>query len=406
MDVLVVGAGPAGLTAAAALAASGAGAVEVLEREREAGGVPRHCDRGGFGTRELWRPMTGPDYARHRTRAAVRAGAALRTGVMVTGWAGPLTVEATSRAGPEEVTARAVVLATGARERPRSARLVPGDRPEGVWTTGELQQVVHLHGRRVGGRALIVGAGPVARATVGTLRKAGAEPVALVTDGPGPAPRPALRRAVPVLTDTVVTELIGRGRLTGVALRRADGRVTVVRCDSVVFTGDFVPEHELVRSAGIALDPGTRGPSVDAYFRTARPGVFAVGNVLHGAEPAATAASEGGRAAERVRRFLADRRWPAVRVPVVADGALRWTAPNLLVPRDSGVRLLLRAGRRVVRPVVTVSQDGRTLYRDRLSRPADPERSVPLTGPWADGVDGAGGPVRIRLDETRDAGRW
>ncbi|MFD8192747.1 FAD-dependent oxidoreductase [Streptomyces wuyuanensis] len=404
VDVLVVGAGPAGLSAAAALAASGAGAVEVLERDAEAGGVPRHCARGGFGLRDLWRPMTGPGYARHWTGAAVRAGAAVRTGVMVTGWSGPLTVEATGREGLEELTARAVVLATGARERPRSARLVPGGRPEGVWTTGELQQAVHLYGLRLGGRALIVGAGPVARAAVHTLRSAGAEPVALVTDGTGPGLRPALRRPVPVLSGTVVTELIGRRRLTGVALLRADGRAAVVRCDTVVFAGDFVPEHELARSAGVPLDAGTRGPAVDADFRTVRPGVFAVGNVLHGAEPAATAAFEGSRASGAVRRFLADGRWPGTRVPVAAEGALRWAAPNLIVPRDTGVRLLLRTGRGVARPVVTVSQDGRTLHRERLPRPADPERSASLGARWADEVDGGGGPVRIRLDEARDGG--
>ncbi|MGW7365863.1 NAD(P)/FAD-dependent oxidoreductase, partial [Streptomyces sp. NPDC054841] len=348
-DVLVVGAGPAGLAVAAALTAAGAGVVEVVDREQQAGGVPRHCHHGGFGLRDLRRPMTGPAYARHWTDAAERAGARVRTGVTVTGWSGPLTLEATSPAGPAELSARAVVLATGARERPRSARLVPGDRPAGVYTTGELQQAVHLYGQSVGERAVIVGAGPVARAAVATLRRAGAEPVALVTDGPGRPPRPELRRPVPQITGTVVTGLIGRGRLKGVALRRHDGRTTVVACDTVVFTGDWIPDHELARSAGIALDAGTRGPAVDSAFRTLRPGVFAVGNVLHGIERAGTAALEGRRAAGPVRRFLADGRWPDARVPVVVDAPLRWAAPNLIGPGDAGARLLLRASERLVR---------------------------------------------------------
>ncbi|MGW8952063.1 NAD(P)/FAD-dependent oxidoreductase [Streptomyces sp. NPDC055709] len=399
VDVLVVGAGPAGLAVATALAGTGAGSVEVLEREQETGGVPRHCDRGGFGLRDLRRPMSGPAYARHRTAAALRAGAVLRTGVMVTGWAGPLTVETTSRTGLEQLSARAVVLATGARERPRSARLVPGDRPAGVYTTGELQQAVHLYGQRVGERALIVGAGSVARATVGTLRRAGVEPVALVTEEPGLLPRPGLRRPVPVLTGTAVTALHGRGRLTGVALRRHDGGTAVVACDTVVFTGDWIPEHELARTAGIALDAGTRGPAVDASFRTARPGVFAVGNVLHGVETAGVAALEGRRAAVRVRRFLDDGRWPEVRVPLVTEGALRWAAPNLVAPGDAGTRLLLRAERRIVRPVLTVTQDGRLLHRERLLRTAGPERSLVVPARWAGRVDGDGGAVRIGLGQ-------
>ncbi|WP_031224216.1 FAD-binding protein, partial [Streptomyces roseochromogenus] len=86
VDVLVVGAGPAGLAAAARLAATGAGRVAVLEREQQAGGVPRHCAHGGFGT---WtRPLTGPRYARLLTEAAERAGAVIRTWMTVLDWAG------------------------------------------------------------------------------------------------------------------------------------------------------------------------------------------------------------------------------------------------------------------------------------------------------------------------------
>ncbi|MER6996743.1 FAD-dependent oxidoreductase [Streptomyces sp. NPDC000410] len=407
VDVLVVGAGPAGLAAATELAATGAGTVEVVDREQEAGGIPRHCHHGGFGLRDLRRPMSGPAYARHRVREAAAAGAVLRTGVSVTGWAGPLTVETTSPAGLERLEARAVVLATGARERPRSARLVPGSRPSGVYTTGELQQAVHLYGQRVGERAVIVGAGPVARAAVGTLRRAGVRAVALVTEEPGVpvlGRRPSAGRSgawftsgalVPVLTGTTVTELLGRGLLTGVALRRHDGRTTVVACDTVVFSGDWIPENELARSAGAGLDAGTRGPAVDAAFRTDRPGVFAVGNVLHGVEPAATAALEGRRAAGHVRDFLVHGRWPVARVPVVAGAALRWAAPNLIGPADTGARMLLRPSERLVRPVVDVVQDGRLLHRGRLVRAAGPERSLTVAARWADRVDGAGGPVIV-----------
>lgn len=130
VDVLVVGAGPAGLALAARLANAGAGRVEVLEREQDAGGMPRHLHHGGFGRPP--RPwLRGPEYARRSVEAAVAAGAAVRTGVTATGWAGPLSLDTTGPAGLERITARAVVLATGARERPRSARLVPGSRPQG-----------------------------------------------------------------------------------------------------------------------------------------------------------------------------------------------------------------------------------------------------------------------------------
>ncbi|KUN23277.1 oxidoreductase [Streptomyces antibioticus] len=296
VDVLVVGAGPAGLTAAARLAASGAGRVEVLDREQRAGGVPRHCAHGGFGS---WRdPLTGPAYARRLVETALSAGAVVRTGVTALDWAGPLALNTVGPAGPETVEARAIILATGARERPRAARLVPGTRPAGVYTTGELQQAVHLFGQRIGTRAVIVGAEPVSYRAADTVRASGAEVVALVTEAERAqvslvrAQDARLRRRVPLLTGTAVAELLGHGRLSGVRVRRRDGRTAELACDTVVFTGDFVPENELARRGGLSVDAGT----------TSRPGVFAAGGLTHPGESAATAARSGARAAAAVMR--------------------------------------------------------------------------------------------------------
>ncbi|MFF0274106.1 FAD-dependent oxidoreductase [Streptomyces sp. NPDC094447] len=397
VDVLVVGAGPAGLAAAARLAAAGAGRVEVLERERAAGGVPRHCARPGFGADARGRPLDGPGYARRSVRAALRAGAAVRTEVSATGWAGPLTLDVTAPTGLERIRARAVVLATGARERPRAARLVPGSRPAGVLTTGELQRLVLRFGSRpgrIGRRAVVVGGDPVARSAVRTLRAAGVEVVAVVCEQPV---RSSAFGSVPVLSGALVTELLGRGRLTGVAVRTGAGRADghTLRCDTVVFTGDWIPDHELARSGGLPLAPGTRGPAVDGACRTAVPGVFAVGNLLRGAEPAVAAAAEGRAAAAAVAELLAGRPWPEGRVPVgvVTAGPLRWVTPGLLGPAASP--LLVRPVHRLVRPVLTFTQDGGPVGRVRLDGPLLPRRSVRLPPGWADGVDPAGGPVVV-----------
>ncbi|MFI8828692.1 NAD(P)/FAD-dependent oxidoreductase [Streptomyces sp. NPDC053431] len=394
VDVLVVGGGPAGLAAAARLAAAGAGRVEVLERERAAGGVPRHCARAGFGA------STGPLYARRAVDTAVRSGARVRTGVSATGWAGPLTLEVTAPTGPELVTARAVVLATGARERPRSARLVPGSRPAGVLSTGELQQSVELFGlrrERIGRRAVVVGSDPIARHAARTLRRAGVEVAAIVADRPdGP------RLPGPVLRGATVVELLGRGRLSGVVVRGADGRTGLLRCDTVVFTGDWLPDHELARAGGVVLDPATRGPSVDPGLRTSVPGVFAAGNVLHGVEPALAAASEGRRAATGVLAHLAGAPWPEPGVPLLAAGALHWLCPGRLT--TPGPTLLLRPTARLVRPRLTVTQDGRPLHERRLPAVLEPHRSLRHAAGWAAEADPAGGPVVVRLDAAGAVG--
>ncbi|MFC8125883.1 FAD-dependent oxidoreductase [Streptomyces sp. NPDC057302] len=399
VDVLVVGAGPAGLAAGACLAASGTGTVEVLEREARAGGVPRHCHHGGFGR---W-GTTGTRYAESLVEAALGAGAALRTGVSATGWAGPLTVDTTGPHGLERITARAVVLATGARERPRTARLVPGTRPAGVFTTGELQQAVHVYGQEIGTRAVVIGAEPVSYAALAALRHAGVGVAALVTEearaqvGRARAAAARLGAArVPLVTDAVVTELLGRGRLSGVRLRHRDGREAVLACDTVVFTGDFVPDHELARRGSVPLDPGTRGPAIDGSFRTASQGVFAVGSGVHAVEPARVAANEGARAARAVRGHLEGARWPSAAVPVIAEAPLRWVAPNRLTPGAlPGGGFVLRTAEPVRAPVLLVTQDGRRLYRQRAWRRVLPNQGLYLSGEWVGRVDAGGGAVRV-----------
>jgi thioredoxin reductase len=344
VDALVVGAGPAGLAAATALKAAGTGRVMVLDREDEAGGTPRLCEHTGFGWRDLRRILTGPAYARRWVERAAAGGVDIRTSSMVTAWAAPGQVEVTGPDGLLRVEARVVVLATGARERPRAARLVPGTRPPGIFTTGQLQQWVHRQHLPLGGRALIVGAEHVSYSAVLTLRDAGVVPVALATDLPQTqtfrsfdlATRVGLR--VPVWTRTAVTGVTGRDRVEAVLLRGADGTERTVAVDVVVFSGDFIPDNELARLAQLTIDPGTKGPACDGDGMTTSPGVFATGNLVHPAETADVAARRAMSVGRAAATWLRDGdRHPVDPAPVrlrVADPLL-WTVPNRAEPGPS-----------------------------------------------------------------------
>src|SRR5262245_57357146 len=166
---VVVGGGPAGLAAAIELRGLGISPVTVIERERQAGGIPRHSDHTGFGIRDLRTVLSGPKYAARYRQLAEEAGVDLLAETMVTDWEGRRLLKLTGPGGRSELEPPAVILATGCRERPRSARLVPGSRPAGVMTTSTLQQLVHLRGRKVGRRAVIVGAEHVSFSAVATL---------------------------------------------------------------------------------------------------------------------------------------------------------------------------------------------------------------------------------------------
>jgi thioredoxin reductase len=406
VDVLIIGAGPAGLAAAVELARAGAGQVEVIDREQHAGGIPRHSHHTGYGLRDLHRVMNGPAYARHYVRAAARAGALLRTGVTATGWAGPLTVDTTGPSGLERLTARAVVLATGARERPRSARLVPGGRPPGVFTTGQLQQAVYLRRQPVGTRAVIVGAEHVSYSAAVTLHHAGVRVAAMVTDLPRQQSYrafqlgAALRYRFPVVTEATVARLVGGHRLDGVEIRRGDGGTELISCDTVVFTGDWIPDHELARHGGLTIDSGTRGPAVDTTLGTSVPGVFAAGNLLHPVETADIAALDGRYVAESVIGHLAGRHGSGGSVPVRVTAPLSWVAPNRVAPdgpRPPRDRFILWTSAFAHRPTIVITQGDHVLHEQNVRRTLIPNRPIYLSSTWMSRVEPGGEDVQVGL---------
>ncbi|MFC0531544.1 NAD(P)/FAD-dependent oxidoreductase [Phytohabitans kaempferiae] len=405
VDVMVVGAGPSGLSAATWLRRLGVERVEVIDREEQVGGIPRHSFHTGFGIRDLHRVLSGPAYARHHGELARRAGARLRTGVAATDWAGPLTLRTTSRDGIEEIAARAVVLATGARERPRTARLVAGARPAGVYTTGELQQSVYLYGQHIGERAVVVGAEHVSYSAVMTLHHAKVRVAAMVTDQPRHQSFAAfdaaarLRYRFPLIAGHQVAEILGNNRVSGVRLRGPDGGERTVHCDTIVFTGDWVPDHELSRLRGLQIDPGSASPSVDTALRTSATGVFAAGNLIHPVQTADIAALSGRAVAASVSRYLAGDAPDPGHIAVVAGAPLLWASPHRV---DAAVppplrRFVLWSGAFVPRPVITISQDGRELWRRRLRRTLVPNQPYRLPADWLSSVHASAGPIRIDI---------
>jgi thioredoxin reductase len=339
----------------------------------------------------------------------------VRAGTTVTGWpgwpgpggtTGPISVTLTSADGIETVTAPAVLLATGCRERPRAARLVPGGRPPGVMTTGELQQRVYLHGQRLPGRALVVGAEHVSFSAMVTLAHAGADVVALVTDQPRHqsfaafALAAAVRWRAPVWASTAVRRIAGRDRLEGVELadlRTGAGRF--VGCDTVVFTGDWIPDHELARLAGTQIDPGTCGPAVNTALETSVPEVFAAGNLVHAAETADVAAAGGRHAARRIAAALhGSGPPPSPRIPVTVAAPLRWISPNAIQaggPPPARGHFLLRSEvfRRAARLEVRQADRVLATARARLV----PGRPVHLGAGWMARANPSAGAVRVAL---------
>lgn len=380
-DVVVVGAGPAGLAAAAALAERGVDRILVVDRDDEAGGLPRFCAHLGFGWEYTHRLETGPGLVRRLLRRLNANAVTVHTGTSVLSVKpGPKVELVSGKYGHMQVEPRAVVLATGIRERPRSARLIPGKRPaQGVLTTGQLQQMV-ARGVAVGGRrVVVVGTEHVAFSILLTARHAGLDVVAMVgaEDRIMSYPPMALvarAMGVSIHLSTVVDDIQGSDRVESVTLRGPSGQ-SPIACDTVVFSGDFIPDAALLPGSGIEIGAATSGPSVDQYGRTSASGIFAAGNVLRAVESSGLAAIEGARVGANAAAYLEGLlAWPNEAASIRLGEGLSYIVPQRWAPvadaayAARSLPVSLRALNDMRRARLRLAEDGREIWTGRSTR--------------------------------------
>jgi NADPH-dependent 2,4-dienoyl-CoA reductase/sulfur reductase-like enzyme len=399
-EVLVVGGGPAGLAAATELARAGR-RVTVLEREAEVGGIPRHCGHYPLGLREFHRLLRGPDYAARLRAAALDAGVTLRAGTTVTALRPGGVLEITDDTGPATLSARAVLLATGVRETSRAARLIGGDKPGGVLSTGALQGMVYLNHQRPFQQPVILGTELVAFSALLTCRHAGIKPLAMIEPGSritarSPAIWLARLMGVPVRLRTGIAAIHGRARVESVTLTTPIGTEDLAT-DGVIVSGDFRPDAALLRGSHLAVDPAAGGPVIDCWGRLSDPAYFAAGNLLRGVETAGWCWAEGRRTARAMLATL-DGRLPAPRGHrlVLAHPALGLAVPQIIdsAPPDAPYDRLQIRLRRATKGRLCLMQDGRTLVSARLD--GLPERRLSLPLPAALGT----GTLTLAIQET------
>ena len=268
-DVAIVGAGPAGLAAASESMVCGAERVIVLERNPAPGGVLNQCIHDGFGLYRYGKNMSGPEFAKYAASEAENSGAELIFGATVTEISPEKVLTVVSPEGLFKIEARAVILASGCRERTRGNLMIPGDRPAGVLTAGTAQELVNLRGLCPGTRALILGSGDIGLIVARRLTLTGVKVEAICEAGSAPAglTRNVVQCArdfgIPILTKTTVSKIIGKDRLTAVELSDADenmrpipGTERLRPCDTLILSVGLIPERDLISAFGEDLPEG------------------------------------------------------------------------------------------------------------------------------------------------------
>lgn len=295
-DVAIIGAGPAGLSAAVAAKKEGAERVLLIERDESVGGILQQCIHPGFGLTYFKEELTGPEYAGRFEDEAEKLGAEVLLNSMVLEVVPEENVVycVNSRYGMTRVRAGSIVLAMGCREKTRAGIQIPGTRPAGVYTAGAAQRLINRQNAMVGREVVILGSGDIGMIMARRMSLEGAHVKAVVEimDFLAGLTRNKVQCLddfdIPLKLSHTVTRIVGNERVEGVYVAAVDESKKPISeteefipCDTLLLSVGLLPENELTRQAGIEMNPVTNGPSVNQYMQTSVPGIFACGNVVH-----------------------------------------------------------------------------------------------------------------------------
>ena len=351
VDVLIVGAGPAGMAAAIATKEAGVDNLLVLEREANMGGILRQCIHNGFGLHRFKEELTGPEYAQRDIDKVKELGIEVRCGTTVLSIDENRFVTAVSKEkGVQLFEAGALILAMGCRERPRGALATPGTRCAGIYSAGTAQKFVNLEGYMPGKRVVILGSGDIGLIMARRMTLQGAKVLACVELMPYSS---GLNRNIvqclhdydiPLLLSHTVIDIQGKERLTGVTVAEVDAKRQPIPgteqhfdCDTLLLSVGLLPENELTRQADVEMSNLTSGAVVDDTLQTSKEGIFACGNVLHVHDLVDFVSAESFKAGKAAAAYVQGKKRIGKYVSVTDGDGVRGVVPQKLLIPDGEV---------------------------------------------------------------------
>jgi thioredoxin reductase len=394
VDIVIIGGGPAGLAAAIAAYENGTPDIVILERETMLGGILNQCIHSGFGLHTFKEELTGPEYAERYLNKILELKIPYLLDTMVIDISDNRIVTAISpTAGLVQIQAKSVILAMGCRERPRGALNIPGYRPAGVYSAGTAQRYVNMEGFMPGKAVVILGSGDIGliMARRMTLEGAIVKMVVEIMPYSGGLKRNIVQCLddfeIPLKLSHTVTRIHGKSRVEGVTVQTVDdaknpipGTEEFVACDTLLLSVGLIPENELSRKAGVAINSKTQGPLVNESFETSIPGVFACGNVLHVHDLVDWVSQEAAEAGKNASAFVAGVITTDREIAVVSGNGIRYTVPTVIRPvnvdRIQNVRFRVADVYRDVTLVVDFDGDVVLQQKKRILTPGEMEQVV------------------------------
>jgi len=416
-DVIVIGAGPAGLAAAIEAKKTGAARVLIIERNNEPGGILTQCIHNGFGSVIFKKDLPGPSYAHNFIAQARKLEIEMLFDTMVIDITPGRAIYATSKNGFMEFKAGAIVLAMGCRERTRSQIRIPGTRPAGVFTAGMVQRMVNIENLMPGKNFVILGSGDIGMIMARRLTLEGANVIKVVELMPFLT---GLRRNyvqclqdfnIPLELSTTIKTINGNSRVESVetvkvdeSLKQIPGTEQVIPCDSVLLSVGLIPENELSKKAGVILDPLTGGPEVDEKMATNIPGIFAAGNAVTIYDLVDYVSEAGFTAGKNAALFAADKmKTPADTVKILPGENVRTVVPqaiNKKLSDDGQILMELRVTKDFPSPVKIELTSGNNIlltFRERYARPAEMITLKINPGLFAEKTADVTGPIKVNV---------
>lgn len=408
-DVAVIGAGPAGLAAALAASEAGLKDVMLIDRDVELGGILQQCIHDGFGSIVFEEVLAGPQYAQRFIDQVENSDIDVLLNTMVLELGADRRITAVnSTDGVIEIRPRSVVLAMGCRERSRHQIMIPGFRPAGVITAGAAQRDINIDGIMPGRRIVILGSGDIglimARRFV--LEGATVEGVYEIMEHPGGITRNVVQCLYdfdcPLHLSHTVTFIHGRKRVEAVDvahvdkdLRPVSGTERRIECDTLCLSVGLIPENELSRKAGVAIDPVTAGPYVDERMETSVEGIFACGNVVNVFDLVDYVTRSSQAAGRGAAQYVLQGRKREKPARVVAGRNVKYVVPQFVSDAGSDIDFYFRVEHpeRATTARVMLAGEEVSKKKHRMVRP--PEM---LTSKAKGAAAGAQGPREFRVE--------